>query len=79
MDKFGFVAKIFMSRSICRIFWSLSKALQTTLWCLMAYGCERAVDKEGTTVDFMLSEKRDEPAARTFFVKAMALPLFNDL
>jgi len=25
----------------------------------------RAVDKEGKTVDFMLSEKRDEPAART--------------
>ena len=25
----------------------------------------RAVDKEGNTVDFILSEKRDEPAART--------------
>ncbi|CAM4436646.1 MAG: IS6 family transposase ISPko6 [Legionellaceae bacterium] len=31
----------------------------------------RAVDKEGYTVDFMLSEKRDEPAARTFFEKAI--------
>ena len=31
----------------------------------------RAVDKEGKTVDFMLSEKRDEPAARAFFKKAM--------
>lgn len=31
----------------------------------------RAVDKEGNTVDFMLSEKRDEPAARAFFNKAM--------
>jgi putative transposase len=31
----------------------------------------RAVDKAGKTVDFMLSEKRDEPAARAFFKKAM--------
>ena len=31
----------------------------------------RAVDKEGNTVDFMLSEKRDEPAARAFFEKAV--------
>lgn len=31
----------------------------------------RAVDKEGNTVDFMLSEHRDEPAARAFFEKAI--------
>jgi putative transposase len=30
----------------------------------------RAVDKEGKTVDFMLSQQRDEPAARAFFEKA---------
>ncbi len=32
----------------------------------------RAVDKEGNTVDFMLSEKRDEPAARASFRKIIA-------
>jgi putative transposase len=32
----------------------------------------RAVDKEGLTVDFILSEKRDEPAARAFFEKAIS-------
>ena len=31
----------------------------------------RAVDKEAKTVDFILSEKRDEPAARAFFEKAI--------
>jgi len=31
----------------------------------------RAVDKEGQTVDFLLSKKRYEPAARAFFEKAM--------
>ena len=33
----------------------------------------RAVDKFGVTVDFMLSENRDKPAAKAFFVKAIAL------
>jgi len=31
----------------------------------------RAVDKEGDTIDFMLSIKRDEPAAKAFFEKAI--------
>ena len=31
----------------------------------------RAVDKEGATIDFMLSMKRDEPAAKAFFEKAI--------
>lgn len=31
----------------------------------------RAVDKEGDTIDFMLSKKRDEAAAEAFFVKAI--------
>jgi putative transposase len=31
----------------------------------------RAVDKEGNTIDFMLSKKRDEAAAKAFFVKAI--------
>ena len=31
----------------------------------------RAVDKEGDTIDFMLSMKRDEPAAKAFFEKAI--------
>lgn len=32
----------------------------------------RAVDKKGNTIDFMLSENRDEPAARAFLNKAIA-------
>ena len=31
----------------------------------------RAVDKEGNTIDFMLSKKRDEATATAFFVKAI--------
>jgi putative transposase len=31
----------------------------------------RAVDKEGDTIDFMLSKKRDEAAAKAFFAKAI--------
>ena len=32
----------------------------------------RAVDRDGKTLDFMLSERRDLPAARRFFRKAIA-------
>ena len=32
----------------------------------------RAVDRDGQTVDFMLSERRDLPAARRFFRRAIA-------
>ncbi len=31
----------------------------------------RAVDKEGNTIDFMLSKKRDKQAAKRFFIKAI--------
>jgi putative transposase len=31
----------------------------------------RAVDKAGETIDFMLSERRDEAAAKRFFIKAI--------
>ena len=31
----------------------------------------RAVDKEGKTIDFMLSERRDRPAVLKFFKKAI--------
>ena len=31
----------------------------------------RAVDKEGNTIDFRLSETRDRPAVLTFFKKAI--------
>ena len=37
----------------------------------------RAVDKEGNTVDFMLSEKRDEPAARKFLSNPSAQTTFQ--
>lgn len=31
----------------------------------------QAVDKEGATIDFMLSKNRDEAAAKAFFIKAI--------
>ncbi len=31
----------------------------------------RAIDKEGKTLDFMLSERRDEAAATAFFIKGI--------
>jgi len=31
----------------------------------------RAVDKEGETIDFFISEKRDKKAAKSFFKKAI--------
>ena len=36
-------------------------------WCYLY----RAVDKNGDTIDFTLSEKRDQKAAKRFFVKAI--------
>jgi putative transposase len=32
----------------------------------------RAVDKQGKTIDFMLSKKRDRPAAQSFFAKSIS-------
>ena len=37
------------------------------------YYLYRAVDKAGNTIDFMLSEHRDKPAAKAFFDKAIKL------
>ena len=34
----------------------------------------RAVDSNGNTIDFMLSENRDAPAAKRFFKKALTSP-----
>jgi IS6 family transposase len=34
----------------------------------------RAVDSMGKTIDFMLSENRDMPAAKRFFTKALSSP-----
>ncbi|WP_420851906.1 IS6 family transposase [Paenibacillus allorhizoplanae] len=34
----------------------------------------RAVDSNGNTIDFMLSENRDMPAAKRFFTKALSSP-----
>jgi IS6 family transposase len=34
----------------------------------------RAVDHMGKTIDFMLSENRDMPAAKRFFTKALSSP-----
>ena len=36
-------------------------------WCYLY----RAVDKDGNTIDFLLTEKRDKPAATKFFKKAI--------
>jgi IS6 family transposase len=34
----------------------------------------RTVDSMGKTIDFMLSENRDMPAAKRFFTKALSSP-----
>jgi len=36
------------------------------------YYLYRAVDKEGNTIDFLLTEKRDKKAAKGFLIKAIA-------
>ena len=37
----------------------------------MHLSSKRAVDKHAAIIDFYLSERRDEPAARAFFAKAI--------
>ncbi len=42
--------------------------IDAILMCLRWY---RAIDKQGKTIDFLLTAKRDKAAARRFFDKAM--------
>jgi putative transposase len=58
----------FLERLRVKIPWSTQPyILVSARWCYLY----RVVDKDGSTVDFMLTEKRDRAAALKFFNKAM--------
>jgi len=56
----------FLERLRVKLPWSTQPYIKVKGQWVYLY---RAVDKEGNTIDFMLSEKQDESAARAFFEK----------
>jgi transposase-like protein len=49
-----------------------------TLRCRDRSGsCYRAVDSAGQTIDFLLTGKRDTAAAKRFFQRGLAIPVFR--